>query len=110
MSSKDDEARELARLHYEIESGMTTIYRCTGTDDDANPAAPIKLLEVNQDTIPSGIMPLQFGPNPTAGIHFPSVIIEVTPDEFERIQSDSLSLPPGWTIQMPIPRPTEGVE
>ena len=44
---------------------------------------PIKFLEVNAATVPTGVMPLQFGPVPASGIAFSSVIIEVTPDEFE---------------------------
>lgn len=63
------------------------------------------LLEVNENTIPSGIYPIQFGPAPTSGIHFPSVIVEVTPAEFRKIMADELRLPGGWEIGDHIPRP-----
>ena len=33
-----------------------------------------------------------------------SVIVEVTPDEFERIQSQELKLPDGWTIDEEYPK------
>ena len=46
----------------------------------------------------SGIMPLYFGPVPSSGIPYPSVIVEVTPDEFERIKVKELELPNGWAI------------
>ena len=68
------------------------------------PTTPIKLLEVNADTAPSGVMPLHFGPAPAGGIPYPSVIVEVTPDEFERIRAHELKLPDGWTIGEEYPR------
>jgi hypothetical protein len=49
-----------------------------------------------------GIMPLGFSPAPTYGIHYPSVIVEVTPDEYERIQAKELELPQGWTVSDPL--------
>jgi hypothetical protein len=51
-------------------------------------------------------MPIEFGPAPASGIHYPSVIIEVTPDEFEQIKSKQLPLPLGWSLGDSIPRPT----
>jgi hypothetical protein len=103
---KDAEARKLAAAHYEVEVGITQIFRLTGTAEaEGLPDEPIKLLEVNENTIPAGIMPLGFGPAPTHGIHYPSVIVEVTPDEFQRIQSKELVLPKGWTISDLVPRP-----
>jgi hypothetical protein len=43
-------------------------------------------------------MPLYFGPAPASGIPYPSVIVEVSPNEFKKIQSDELKLPEVWTI------------
>jgi hypothetical protein len=109
MLAKDEEARELARKHYQVESGMTQIFRIIGSADvEVTPTEPIKLLEVNENTVPSGIMPIQFGPSPASGLHYSSIILEVTPDEFQRIQNDELKLPNGWKVGDPIPRtPTE---
>jgi hypothetical protein len=99
MADKTEEARRLAEVHYNIESGITEIYRVTGsTRDEARPDEPIKLLEVNENTIPSGIMPLLFGPSPTNGFEHSSVIIEVTPDEFESIKRSEMVLPHGWRL------------
>jgi hypothetical protein len=105
MLTKDEEAVELARKHYEVETGMIQIFRLTGSADvEVRPTEPIKLLEVNENTVPSGIMPIQFGPSPASGLHYSTVILEVTPDEFRRIRNDDLKLPNGWTIGEPIPR------
>jgi hypothetical protein len=99
MTTKDEEARKLAEAHYEVEPGMTHVFRLIG-DIHAETRAeePIKLLEVNEKSVPVGIMPLGFGPAPAHGIHYPSIIVEVTPEEFEKIRADELTLPHGWTV------------
>jgi hypothetical protein len=99
LQEKANAAQVLARKHFEVEDGMVRIFRLNaGAEAESRPAEPIKILEVNADTVPSGVMPLQFGPAPASGIRFPSVIVEVTPDEFERIRSHDLKLPEGWEI------------
>jgi hypothetical protein len=42
-------------------------------------SSPIKLLEVNADTVPSRIMPPYFGPEPGSGIPYPWVIVDGSP-------------------------------
>jgi hypothetical protein len=92
--------------HYEIEDGLIQIFRITDiAAAEATNGEPIKLLEVNVNTPETGIMPLQFGPAPASGIPYPSIIIEVSPNEFEKIRSDELKLPEGWTIGEEFPRP-----
>jgi hypothetical protein len=106
MPSKDEEAKTLAEKHYEVETGLTHVFRITASSDiEVSPNEPIKLLEVNENTVPSGILPIQFGPAPAVGLHFSSIILEVTPDEFEKIQADELKLPAGWVVGELIPRP-----
>jgi hypothetical protein len=108
MPNKDDEARLLAEAHYRMEAGIKTIFRINGAAEvEARPNEPIKLLEVNEFTSPSGIMPLQFRAAPASGIHFPSVIVEVTPNEFEKIQNHEMPLPNGWSVGKPLPRPAD---
>jgi hypothetical protein len=106
VTEKVKAAKELAAKHYQVEAGLKRIFRITGTAEvEAVPAEPIKLLEVNENTVPSGVMPLGFDAAPAAGIPFPSVIIEVTPSEFEQIQTKELKLPNGWGIADEIPKP-----
>jgi hypothetical protein len=103
--AKDDEAIDLAQRHYEVDVAMKDIIRFTDhADIELDPAEPIKLLEVSESTVEAGAMPIYFGPAPEAGIHFPSVIVEVTPDEYRRIQNLELQLPEGWRFAVPIPR------
>ena len=95
-STVDDAARRLAEAHYRIEPGISDIYPlASGEATDRT----IRLLEVNADTAPSGtIMPVGFGPHPPSGIPFPSVIVEVTPREFDDLKCGKLTLPHGWTL------------
>jgi hypothetical protein len=106
MSPKDQEAVKLAGMHYEIDEGLTQVFRIRGPGGaETRPDEPIKLLEVNEATVASGIMPIQFGPSPGVGLNHSSIIIEVTPGEFQRIQDRHLELPHGWSVGEPIPRP-----
>lgn len=107
MPDKEAEARKLAEAHYSVEAGITQIFRITGSAEaEVRPDEPIKLLEVNEYTVPSGIMPLHFGPSPDSGIYFPSVIVEVTPEEFDKIRANELDLPQGWAVGPLVPKPT----
>jgi hypothetical protein len=103
--TRDEAARDLAKKHFQVEAGLTHVIRIGGSAEvEFRPNEPIKLLEVNENTVPSGIMPLQFGPSPASGIHYSSVIVEVTPDEYEKIQTGELGLPEGWTLGEEIPK------
>jgi hypothetical protein len=75
--------------HYDVDEGLTHIFQITDTSatEVAN-GEPIKLLEVSLDTPETGIMPLHFGPSPASGIPYAPISIEVSPSEFERIQSN----------------------
>ena len=98
-AGKDEVAKRLASEHFQIEAGLTQIFRIIASPEvEFSDAEPIKLLEVNTATPASGVMPLYFGPAPACGILYPSVIVEVTPDEFEQIKAHELKLPEGWAI------------
>jgi hypothetical protein len=102
---KDRQAYELARRHYSAEEGVTEVIRFTRNGDvEVQSAEPIKLLEVNANTAPSGIMPIQFAPSPDGGITYPITIIEVTPEEHAQIKLGNLLLPSGWENEELIPK------
>lgn len=106
MDTVKDEAKRLAEKHYEIEVGIRSIIllrQQTDNNDDGD--KKIALLEINENTVPTGIMPLEFRPAPESGFHYPSIIVEVTPEEFERIKTKELLLPDGWSMGEEIPRP-----
>jgi hypothetical protein len=106
QAAKDDQAKRLAQKHYQIEDGITQIFQIKQrVNMDIVRAKPVTLLEINANTIPSGIMPIRFGPNPSSRFKYPSVILEFTPDEFEKIQTHELPLPERWELGELIPRP-----
>ena len=95
MKTKDEVARELAEAHRKFEPDITRIQRITTTEEE-NPNEPVKLLEVNPETPPSGIVPVAFGA--VNGLPYPSVVVEVTPDEYDRLKGGELTLPAGWAL------------
>jgi len=96
MLDKSEVARSLADAHRKIEPGISRIIRVVA-DREHEASEPVKLLEVNPETSPSGIVPIAFGADPPQ-IPFSSVIIEVTEGEFEEIRAGSLPLPDGWQL------------
>ena len=95
----------LADLHYQIDDGIVKIFRATGSlERESYRDEPIKLLEVNEKTIPCGVVPLHFRPQPSRGITCPWTLIEVSPNEFKKIRSGELKLPKGWERLKEIPR------
>lgn len=105
--SKSAVARRLAEAHYAIEPGIELIVQLVASpaerEDDLT--EPIKLLEVNQDTTAEGVRPVFFGPHAATGIFYPSVIVEVTPGEYEQILRDPGTLPNGWRLGHEFARP-----
>ncbi len=97
-----EESAALARAHYEVEPGLRAIYRLESADPNDH---RIKLLEVNEQTVPTGIVPVGFPAHPASGLHYPSVVIEVTPREYEAIQRKQLNLPTGWKVRDAYERP-----
>ena len=68
MSGKQETARLLARKHFQIEPGITRIFSIREKPEyEALASTPIKLLEVNAETVASGVLPLHFGPAPASG-------------------------------------------
>ncbi|MDQ2799408.1 MAG: hypothetical protein M3Y13_07170 [Armatimonadota bacterium] len=95
MLTKDEVTVELAEAHYSMDNGLRAIYRLLGDDED-DAQEPIKLLEINEDTIPAGIIPLYFRVRPTRNVFYSYVIVEIKPEEFEQLQQGRLELPDGW--------------
>jgi len=105
--SKESVLAELAQAHYSIDPGIRRIIRLLGRpEQEKDPKESIKLLEVNDNAVSEGIHPLFFGADPASGILFSSVIVDVTPEEFENIRNDPSLLPNGWRLGPELPRLT----
>lgn len=110
QNGKDDTARRLAEAHYAVEPGIAQIFRIQAPPElEADPDEPVKLLEINEDTVACGIMPLGFAADPAQRIDYPLILVELTPAEFEDVKSGRLALPEGWRLGEPIPRPESAV-
>ena len=94
--SKEDVARELFQAHFEVEPGLTRVF-VIHSDDWDDPKKPIKLLEVNANTVPTGsVEPYSF--TPTEGTPYSTTIAEITPEEYEQLEQKKLTLPRGWSL------------
>lgn len=95
---KLDAAHRLAEAHARIDSDVKRILLLESSNED-DPSEPIKLLEVVEGAMEAGIEPVGFAPNPGRGVRYPSVIVEVSPREFETIGKE-IALPDGrvWTV------------
>jgi len=96
MPDKNETARLLANAHCESEPAIREIIRLVN-DTENQSAEPIKLLEVNPATSPSGILPVVFGPDPP-DVPYPSIVVEVTERELDEIRAGRLPLPNGWRL------------
>lgn len=97
--SRAQTALILAQSHSDVEPDIQIIVRIVSADEpDEGGIEPVKLLEVNPNTVAVGIQPIYFTRDIASGIRFPSVVIEVTPEEYEQIQKQNLMLPHGWQL------------
>ncbi len=102
--TKLETAHTIARWHYDVEPEMRQIYLLEPVDED-NPREPIKLLEVLEGAIERGIEPVSFPANPGLGIPFSSMIVEVSPSEFKRIDPANIAFRDyKWKLGQELPR------
>lgn len=96
--NNDQYAEEIAESHFELEPGLSLIVKLESPTETLRDE-PLKLLEVNSNGIPAGIMPLHF-PGRLEGKSWypPVVIVEVTPEEFADIRKNPALLPNGWRM------------
>ena len=93
--SREQAAKDLATALSDMDSAVTRIVRIV-TDSREEWSEPIILLEVNANTTAAGIIPVGFGPSDLCP--FPSDVIDVTPEEYEKIRRGELPLPEGWRL------------
>lgn len=98
--SKEEVARELVRAHFEVEPGLSRVL-VIRSDDWDDPEKPIKLLEINANTMPSGSVEA-YAFSPTKETPYPTLIAEITPEEYAQIELKKIALPRGWSLDNPI--------
>jgi len=96
VPDKSQAARTLADWNRSIDPAITRIFRIV-SEREADEREILKMLYVNPETSPSGIVPLVFSADPPS-IPFPFVRIDVTEEEFEDLQAGRLVLPDNWKL------------
>lgn len=98
LAEKADVAKRIASSHRQLEPEIAHIFRLEAPGKELDPKEPIKLLEINPNTVASGILPIGFSPHPPSGVPYPTVIVEIHTSEWPQLQAGQLKLPEGWTF------------
>jgi hypothetical protein len=93
---KMDAAGKLAKAHFRVDPQVRRIHLIQPSHDQ-NPDEPIKLLEVVEGSLECGILPVGFVPDPAHGMDYPSVVVEVSPREYDAIEDGKLNFK-DWTV------------
>ena len=89
----EEVVRQLVQSHFGIEESIDEIVWLRDGGDKE-----IRLIEINRNTLPIGsVLPFYFAPS--EDVPFPIRIADVTPQEWNQVQSGDIPLPPGWTLQ-----------
>jgi hypothetical protein len=87
-------ARDLAEAHRRNDPRTQSIKFVRGEREDE-----IRLIEVSSDAPSIGeVLPVRFRADPAQGVDYPSIVVLLSPDEWERVQTGSLPLPGGWDL------------
>ena len=89
---------------------MKSIYRIRQSqpETERSPTEPIKLLEVNEFTIPAGVIPLGIPRRSQEGIDYPYIVVDVYPQpNSSKFSRNSSKLPEGWIVAEELPRSQE---
>lgn len=96
--TKLETAKKLAKAHFRVDSDLKHVYLLEPLkENDQN--EPIKLLEIVEGTLEVGVEPIAFAPDPSRGIDYSSMIVEISPKEYkseERLKSDLQNR--GWRL------------
>lgn len=86
-------ALALVESHREVEPKLRSVFFYRDASGEE-----VRLLEVVVDSPTNDtVMPFRFAADESRGVAFPVVIIELSPEEFDRLSRGELALPPEWT-------------
>ncbi len=92
MSNAEAVIERLVKEHFDIEESIESIVWV-----NPNHQKDILLIEVDTTAIPAGrVEPFYF--KPTEEVPYPMRIANITPDEWKGVQSGSINMPEGWTL------------
>ena len=94
-------AKQLVELHREAEPNLREAFLLAAPDETAD--SPIKLLEVVDGAVEAGVMPVYFRADKARAIPFASILIELSPSEFEQYKTGTIPVDnETWTIAQPL--------
>lgn len=92
MKTVFEVAEKLAEAHRQEDPATTEIYVVEASDE-------VRLVEVSGSVAPTGapeVLPFRFTAQPDKGVDYPSVVVLLSPDEWEAVKRADLDLPYGW--------------
>lgn len=94
MRDLKEVARDLANAHREADPATTTIKFFPSARQNE-----VCLVEVSSDApTTEEVMPFRFAASNGNGVEYPSVVILLSPVEWEKVKVGDLSLPEGWDL------------
>jgi hypothetical protein len=103
--SKEDFARWIAQQHFDIDKGISRILYLPM----AAPDKEVRLVEVNElASIPESapLEAVDFRPD-IDGIDYSLFVVDVTPQQFERLKNGDIPPPTGWRLEKSVDLPRE---
>lgn len=85
-------ARELAEAHRVEDPATEEIFLAEAENE-------VRLVEVSRSVHPTEdgkVLPFRFPPRPDLGVPYDSVVVLLSPAEWEAVRAGRLSLPAGW--------------
>jgi hypothetical protein len=89
----EEVVRQLVQSHFETEGSIDQIVWVRDGEKKE-----IRLIEINRNTLPTGSIEM-FYFAPSQDVPFPVRIADITPQEWEQVQSGDIPLPPGWMLR-----------
>lgn len=95
---RDTMARWYAKQHLEVDPGLRAVYYLpTGA-----PEREIRFVEVNEmiaERRDDGLEPVDFGVGMESDTAHRLLVLDVTPEQWDRLQASTLALPSGWSLE-----------
>jgi hypothetical protein len=85
-----DVAKRLAAAHQTEDPTTSDVFLAESEDE-------VRLVEVSKSVGTTGqVLPFRFGPRADQNIPYPSVVVVLSPAEWELVRKGELKLPDGW--------------
>jgi hypothetical protein len=104
--NRDSMARWYAKEHLKTDPGIVSVYYLPANAGERE----IRFIEINRligDRNDDSIEPIDFGVDTGMDTAHKLFVLDVTPEQWERIRTQKLGLPSNWSLDGAIPYPNE---